>query len=300
MTKRGLLITNSFLISDKFNELYVYLTQAAKKLGIFLDHISNSDLLSIYSGSEASYEKKMITRKTAIPLKEYDFVLFWDKDIRLARSLEKMGLRVYNSSDAIEICDDKSLTCERLSGKIKMPLTIMAPMTYSNTGYTDYKFLDLVETELKYPLIIKECFGSFGYQVYLAGSREDAVKIISSIKYPFLFQEYIDNSKGRDIRLQVVGDRVIASMLRTNPDDFRANITNGGSMSEYNPSAEECEMALRACKLLGMDFAGVDILFGRDTPILCEINSNAHFKNIYSCTGVNVAESILEYIIKDI
>ena len=88
----------------------------------------------------------------------------------------------------------------------------------------------------------------------------------------------------------------MASMLRYNDNDFRANITNGGSMEKYNPTKEEVKMAIDTCKALNLDFGGVDILFGENGPILCEVNSNAHFKNIYDCTGENVADYIIEYI----
>ena len=114
---------------------------------------------------------------------------------------------------------------------------------------------------------------------------------------PYIIQEYIFSSKGRDIRLEVVGDQVIAAMQRSNPMDFRANITNGGSMQPYNPTKEQVKMAVTACKVLGLDFAGVDILFGPgDKPLLCEVNSNAHFKNLFDCTRINAAEYIIKYI----
>ena len=64
---------------------------------------------------------------------------------------------------------------------------------------------------------------------------------------------------------------------------------------------EQAQMAIDVCRELNLDFAGVDIMFGKEgEPVLCEVNSNAHFKNIYDCTGVNVAESILDYIVKSI
>jgi RimK family alpha-L-glutamate ligase len=115
-----------------------------------------------------------------------------------------------------------------------------------------------------------------------------------------LIQEYIATSKGRDIRLNVVGGKVVACMYRyAVDDDFRANITNGAKMKNYEPTNEQIEMALSACELLGLDFGGVDILFGdNETPILCEVNSNAHFKNIFDCTGINVADHIVEHIMK--
>ena len=78
--------------------------------------------------------------------------------------------------------------------------------------------------------------------------------------------------------------------------DFRANLSNGGKMKPYQPSKEEKALAVRACETLGADFAGVDLLFGDKGPLVCEVNSNAHFKNIYDCTGVDTAERILCYL----
>lgn len=98
-----------------------------------------------------------------------------------------------------------------------------------------------------------------------------------------------------------MGDKAVAAMYRFSENgDFRANITNGGSMRAYQPAPEECALAVRAVKALGLDFAGVDLLFGNGgqdcADIVCEVNSNAHFKNMYDCTGVNAAECIMGYI----
>ena len=116
---------------------------------------------------------------------------------------------------------------------------------------------------------------------------------------PYLIQQYIQTSQGRDVRVEVVGGRVIAAMLRTNPSDYRSNITNGGTAQPYTVNMQQAQLAIDACRALGLDFGGVDILFGpNEMPILCEVNSNAHFKNLYDCTGVNAAEDIMEYIQK--
>jgi ribosomal protein S6--L-glutamate ligase len=158
-----------------------------------------------------------------------------------------------------------------------------------------------VEKVLSWPIIIKECFGSFGQQVYLVYNKQELKDIVTNIgAKPMLFQEFIQSSKGKDLRLQVVGSQVVAAMYRYSDNgDFRANITGGGKMKAYEPTQRQIDLAVESCKILGLDFAGVDILFGKDKePIICEVNSNAHFKNIYDCTGVNVADSILAYIIK--
>ncbi len=277
----GWLVVNGFLHSDKFNEIYNWLKTAFEKKGHTIDVYTNIELSNITE----------ITNKP-------DFVLFWDKDIPLAKRLEKIGLKLFNSALAIENCDNKALTYIELKGIVNMPKTIVAPMTYRNIGYNNTDFVKNAIDKLGLPIVIKECYGSFGQQVYLAESYEKAIEIVTNTNEPLIFQEFIAESKGKDIRINMVGNQAVASMLRYNNNDFRANITNGGSMKNYTPTEEEIAVAQKVCKALNLDFGGVDILFGKNGPIVCEVNSNAHFKNIFDCTGVNVADYIGEYIEK--
>lgn len=277
----GWLVINGFLHSNKFNEIYSWLKAAFEKRGYVISVYTNIELAAVNNIEDKP-----------------DFVLFWDKDIPLAKRLEKMGLRLFNSAAAIENCDNKALTFAELEGEVEMPKTIIVPMTYRNIGYNNLNFVKKAVDNLGLPLVIKECFGSFGQQVYLAESLEKAIEIVKSTSEPLIFQEFIAESRGRDIRINMVGDRVVASMIRYNKNDFRANITNGGNMEAYEPSFEEIDVAKRVCDILKLDFGGVDILFGKDGPLVCEVNSNAHFKNIYDCTGVNVADCIAEYVKK--
>lgn len=287
---KGWLITNGFLNSHKFQELYEMFQESAKRFSVDLTLKRNDEILVDIGFDKDSWANKP------------DFVLFWDKDIKLASYLEKLGIRVFNSSRSIEICDDKSLThLELMNQGIRMPRTIFAPMTYSNIGFTNYKFLKHVKSILEFPLIIKEVFGSFGKQVYLANNEEELQIIVSQhSNNPLIFQEFIRSSRGKDIRLQVVGNEVVASMYRYNDTgDFRANLSSGGKMKGYSPTKAQEELAIKCCNILGLNFAGVDLLFGeKDEPVVCEINSNAHFKNITDATGVSVSDKIIEYIIK--
>lgn len=285
---QGWLIVNGYLKSEKFEEIYCWLMDAAEKEGMKLRKIPNDQLDSILPANPQD------TAWASRP----DFVLFWDKDIKLARLLEREGFQVFNSADGIEACDDKALTFIKLKNKnIEMPKTFIAPMTFDK-GYQDYTFVLQVQKSLGYPMIIKENKGSFGEQVYLVENYYDAVEKIKSIGHDeFIMQEYIESSEGRDVRIHVVGEQIVTAMERRNENDFRANVTNGGKMNRYTPTKEQEEMAVAVCRELGLDFAGVDIMFGKENePILCEVNSNAHFKNIFDCTGVNVAEHIMKYI----
>lgn len=283
----GWLIVNGFLHTKKFSELTDLFLLAAKRCGVSLTVYTNCEIL-------VDVQEKIKEKP--------DFVLFWDKDILLAKFLESQGIPVYNSSESIRICDDKRLTYLALQEKkLPIPQTIFAPMTYSTIGFNQYDFLSVAEEKLTYPFVAKEAFGSFGEQVYLVKNREELLAVMKqSDSVEFLFQEMIENSRGRDVRLQVVGDEVVASMYRYSENDFRANITAGGKMKDYTPSKEECDLAVKASHAVGTSFAGVDLLFGKDGPIVCEVNSNAHFKNIQNCTGVAVADKIVEWIIKDV
>lgn len=313
--KRGALVTNAFLRTDKFVEHYEWLKRAAQQRNISLSLLQNTDLLYTMEASCVEKAQDLLQKKVEQIALEYDFILYWDKDIPLGKLLQKLckenGVPVFNSLEAIAVCDNKYETYWKLwqwnrqcRAEERIPLlpTIAAPMTYGNIGYTSTDFVDQVIDNLGIPVVIKECYGSFGMQVYLAHDRNEVVSYTKKLAgIPFIYQKYQAESCGRDVRLQVVGNQVVAAMYRFSDSDFRANITNGGKMKVYVPSERECELAVRTVQVLGLDFAGVDLLFtdtedGESAGIVCEVNSNAHFKNIYTCTGVNTAECIIDYI----
>ena len=316
---RGLLITNAFLMTEKFTEHYVWLSEAAGRQGMSLERKTNADFfLPFGEGAEKRFSGADFDDPDAFlteSFRKYDFILYWDKDISLGRRIsalvKKLSIPVFNSIESMEICDDKIATYQRLSewnqrvsdeNRIPLIPTVMAPMTYPNVGYTDTSFVAKIIETLGLPMVIKECHGSFGMQVYLAGTEEEVFSYTKKLEgRPFLYQKYMKHSAGRDVRLQVVGDRVVAGMYRYSKNgDFRANLSNGGSMKPYEASEKEKALAVRTVQALGLDFAGVDLLFTagneEDAGLLCEVNSNAHFKNIFTCTGVNTADCIMEYI----
>ena len=229
---------------------------------------------------------------------EPSFVIFWDKDILLARSLEKLGYRLFNSSEAIEACDNKSIMHLKLTG-MRVPKTIIGPMVYFKQALSDPYYERIIE-ELGEDVILKESCGSFGMQVYkLHGIQEIREKINEIGNSHFIIQEVIKTSLGRDLRVNIVGDRVIGAMERRNISDFRANITLGGKGEPVVPDSMQKETALRAHKALGLDFSGVDLLYGEDgEPIVCEVNSNVNFLSYEAISGVNVSSIILDYIME--
>lgn len=293
MRPNGWIIYNGNLPSEDFVDFAQWLHIAATKQGIHTQIYKNNELLVHMTRHSLGL---LNGKAEELP----DFVIFIDKDIYLARQLEWLGIPVFNNARAIEISDDKIATYQMLTQKgIHIPETIIAPKIFSRHASMDTNFMTYVADTLGFPMIIKEAFGSFGEQVYLIHTHEEMTdKVQEMIGKPFLFQAFIDSSFGKDMRLQVVGDQVVASMLRRSVDDFRANVTAGGTMERYEPTEAEKELAVAATKAIGADFAGIDLLFGPDqTPIVCEVNSNAHIRNLFDCTHINAADFIIEHII---
>lgn len=266
---QGFLVTNHFLKSEKFDKLHAHLIKSAKNERIDLTIKTNQEM--IFCNEKC------------------DFVLFWDKDINLAKRLEKDGYRVFNSAKSIELCDDKAKTYLALDGIVKQPKTIIAPLSFFKSDYTE--FVKKAAEILGLPVVFKECFGSFGEQVHLCNCVDDVLKCIN--EKPFLLQEFIADSKGQDIRIEVVNGECVSAMKRHNNSDFRSNITNGGTAENYEPTKEEKAIAITACKALGLTFGGVDILNGN---YLCEVNSNAHIINIMNCNKIDIAPLIFKAI----
>lgn len=279
------IVVNCFVNSIKFRELYKFFENSAKKLNIKLEVRTTDSLICSTDDLFSKFD---------LP----DFIIFWDKDIYLAKRLENLGIPLFNSAEAIQLCDNKILTTLALNNKIAIPKTIIVPKTFEGVGYNNFKFLEDTIEILGLPIVIKETYGSFGQQVYLAKTLEEAKAIFSNIKFKdCLIQEFISSSFGRDVRVNIVGGEVVASMLRFNDNDFRSNISNGGSMIPFTPSDSQKEIAIKACEILGLNFAGVDVLFGDDDkPYICEVNSNPHFKTTFDCTGIDMSEKILVHI----
>ena len=293
----GWMIFNGSLNDKKYVEIDEMYRLAAYKAGIMLECIPNNGVAGVIQGRAS---RSYLSGSNSRP----DFILFADKDVRLAKHLELCGYRLFNNSSAIATCDDKIMTYQALSAAgIAIPKTIFAPLAYRVIEEASKnRFLEMIEDELNYPIVVKEAFGSFGEQVYLARNHQELSQLYNRLQLkPHLYQQYISSSFGRDVRLHVVGDRVVASMLRTNENDFRANITNGGKMHSFTPSEAFQNVAIEASRAVNADYSGVDLLIGPDgEPIVCEINSNAHIKNILNCTGINIADIIFDYIMRTI
>ena len=150
------------------------------------------------------------------------------------------------------------------------------------------------------PVVIKLIEGTQGIGVLLAETvkaAESIIELLQSQKQNVLIQKFVAESKGRDIRAFVVGDRVVAAMRRVaQGQEFRSNVHRGGVAEAVELSDEYIQTAIRATQILGLQVAGVDMLEGKDGPQIMEVNSSPGLEGIESCTGLDVAGAVIDYI----
>lgn len=289
---KGIIIINAYLQMKEALYQPKRLQEEFKKLGVDVDIKQNNFF-------PCSLEDNNIVSK----LSDYAFCIYLDKDKYVLKALSKLKMPIFNSYEAIATCDDKMMTYLALANTgIKMPKTLPGLLCYSVNENIAIETINLIEHELKYPLIVKKSFGSLGSGVYLANDHTQLLDAMEQVKCsPHLIQEFISTSFGRDLRIIVIGSEVVGGMLRTSQNDFRSNIGAGGSGKAYDVPKKLAELSLKITKLLNLDFCGIDFLFGNnDEFVLCEVNSNAFFYNFEQCTKINVAKIYCQYILKNI
>ncbi len=149
------------------------------------------------------------------------------------------------------------------------------------------------------PCIIKVLEGTQGLGVVFAETKKAAISVIEAfhgLKQRVIVQEFIEESKGSDIRAFVVDGRVVGAMKRTAKEgEFRSNLHRGGVAEVIDLSTEEEIAALKACKSLGLAVAGVDMLSSKRGPLIIEVNSSPGLEGIESATGMDIAGEIIKY-----
>lgn len=211
----------------------------------------------------------------------------------VVRQFEQMDVFCANTSSGISNSRDKLRSLQILSRhQIGIPKT---------TFVRDKKdVLPAIERVGGAPVIIKLLEGTQGIGVLLAESvkaAEAIIELLQSQKQSVLIQKFVSESKGRDIRAFVVGDRVVAAMRRVaQGQEFRSNVHRGGRTELVELDETYCSTAIRAAQIMGLRVAGVDMLESNDGPQIMEINSSPGLEGIERCTQLDIAGSIVDYI----
>jgi len=206
------------------------------------------------------------------------------------RRIEDMGVKVINPARSIEKAVDKYYTSALLEDAgINTPRTIVTE-----------SFSDAMKAfnELGGDVVVKPLFGSLGMGISRISDEDVAYRVFRALemtKSVYYIQEFIPHG-GRDIRIFIIGDKVVASMQRVS-DDWKTNISSGGKAAPYIPSEEAVEMSLKASEKLGLMYTGVDIIETDDEAYVIELNSTPGWAGLQSVTDIDITEALIDHVI---
>lgn len=214
--------------------------------------------------------------------------------LAVIRQLERLGVQTFNSSQSIETVKDKLYTHQILAqSNLPVAKTMLAKFPLDT---------DAVRRHLGFPVVVKTLSGSQGTGVFLCETErrfEDLMQLIEATRsnVNIIVQEFVSTAPGSDLRVYVVGGRAVACMHRTSLDgSFKANYSRGGHVEAY-PLTQEIEwIASETARLLGLDVAGIDLLFDGEHFKICEANSAPGFEGIEACHQISIAHQILGFV----
>jgi len=212
------------------------------------------------------------------------------------RQFEMTGVFPLNESVAINRARDKLRSLQLLSRRgIGLPVT-----GFAHSPDDTHDLLQLVGGT---PVVIKLLEGTQGVGVVLAETKKAAESVIDAFRgldAHFLVQEFIKEAAGTDIRCFVIGEKVVASMIRRAKEgEFRANIHRGGTAEPVKITPEERSTAVRAAKIMGLNVAGVDIMRSTHGPVVLEVNSSPGLEGIEAASKKNIAGQMIDFIEKN-
>lgn len=214
--------------------------------------------------------------------------------LAVLRHFERRGVRLINGSETIDLVADKLHTMQRLArAGLAIPATMLGKFPID---------ADVIEQELGFPVIVKTLRGTRGTGVLKCEDRNqfaDLAGLLASAeaKADFLFQHYVGSSHGRDVRVLVIGGRVVAAMeRRAPPGHFKSNVSLGGVGVAHTPTGEMADLAVRAADALGLEVAGIDILFDEEGYRICEANSAPGFQGLERACGIDVPGAVFDWI----
>ncbi|MBE7088897.1 MAG: RimK family alpha-L-glutamate ligase [Clostridiales bacterium] len=286
---KGIIVVNAYIKTKSQILQAERIKEELENLGAEVEIKKNFNLAQIKNGEV--YNKR------------YDFCVYLDKDKACARMLEKSGVRLFNCSTAIEICDNKMLTHIALSNnEINMPDCIYAPLCYYQDAKISQAFINEVASTLSFPLIAKKCYGSLGAGVYLINNLQQLKDFEEENKLcEHFYQKFIDCGKGEDIRVIVIGGKYVCSMKRTNENDFRSNVELGGKGQNFIADEKIISLCERVASLLNLYYCGIDVIVDKDGErYICEVNSNAFFAEAERVCKVNIAKIYAQHVLNSL
>ena len=260
------------------------LVEEAAKRGVDLKIVGMADVVAGSENTLYHHGEK---------LEQCDFVINRYKYGHIKDEIGALAKRTYNNTEAFNIYINKYMQVRNLHSE-----GFLMPKYMLGTSFTKY---DIIVEKLGVPFVAKGLESSQGAEVFLVECEEDFQAL--GKKYTgekeYLFEEYISESYGRDIRFYSIRGEVVACMTREAVQGFKANVALGAGVRAFPIDEFIKQTAKDIYEQTGLDFLGIDLLFGKDKPYFCEINVMPGIEGMERATGVNVAAAIIETIMGD-
>lgn len=245
-----------------------------------------------------SDKKSILIDDAPIPLPDFVIPRLGSRTTYFAssviRQLEYLGVYVCNGAEAINAVKDKLQMHQKLAhSTLPTPDTMLAKFPVD---------VAVVTKRIGFPLVIKNVTGMQGTGIYLCDSEEKFIDVMELVytnnqNANIILQKFIKKSHGQDLRVFVVGGKVVGCMHRLSKSSFKSNFSRGGEVKPFDLTPDAEWLATEAARLLNLDIAGVDLLFDEHGFKVCEVNSAPGFIGLEKVTGPIIAEVIIDYIL---
>ena len=274
----------SRLTATRKDNAFSWLQEEALHCGLELEICFEEDCRIEYNSGHSSISF------AGQPMDEVEFVMMRTYNDRISRYYENKGnVLVVNDSRSMALSKDKLLTHHAMvEAGLPTPHTIYAPAM----GYAS-----LAEEFGSDRFMVKKIDGAKGENIFMVNSEGEFLSAVSALLPDCIFQEVVGDSIGRDIRVWVIGNECVGSVMRYSETSYLSNFSKGGKFAAIELNAAARDIAVRASNAVGLKFSGVDLLFCGDSYTVCEVNGNAGFRTISAASDVNIPRRLFQYIV---
>jgi len=259
---------------DKNKDVLILYFEAAKKYKLQLQVIILEELQFIFDKETVS----LLSNNIQLPMPE--FIINRTRQFFVGEFFEQMGIKVFNNSKLTRISNDKRLTYNEIA-KLDIPI-MQTIINFEKEKDVPY-----------YPVIAKNPFGHGGNEVYRIEDNHQRLKF--EISNNTVYQKQ-SNNPGKDVRVYVIGNEIIASVQRTSENDFRSNYSLGGNISLYNLSDEEKDIINKIIKHFNFGMVGIDFIFNDGKFVFNEIEDVVGARMLYKTTNIDIIDLYMKYI----
>lgn len=219
-----------------------------------------------------------------------DFVINRSRDYKISQVLEKKGIQVFNNSKVTKIANDKAETY----GYLKEVVPFM-PVLCDEKKIVSKKLQE--NADFEYPYVIKSSSGHGGSQVFMVENQQQEKAALQSIAGQKYIVQKVCTDLGKDVRVYILGNEIVAAVLRTSQQSFKSNFSLGGRAETYVLNEQEKEMVHAITEALPMDYAGIDFTFHHGKAVFNEIEDAVGARMLYCTSEIDIVKDVAEYII---